>query len=618
MPGKQSGKNSAVRQFFDQNKSLVFLLPLLVILVVVLIIVYSGNTAQPAMSEASPASSTETPAAITDQTQVDVLPRTERAEDKSGEDAAVQDPFTTPMELKGIFAYPDDRTKVIIAYGGVSYIVRENETIGETGWKVAEVFDKSTMVELDGRSTLLELRSDSSGQYASAASTDQENESSETITIRLANADMRDVISALVLDLGYNVVYYNNAVVVDRFEATDITPETALSLLLKSEGMDYIQDGDTMIVGPVETLNSVFFDSMVLTRFTLKYVDADTIANQIDNLGLSVQKVTLDSNPHSIWIQGLPRELGKVRELIAMLDRSENVSALTGKSKLASINLTYITAQQMNDFLKKIGLQPGLVLESNPRTLYVYVNDSELAQIQELKAKLDIPDNQSGSDFVMTMKKLTYVKASEIAPIIPQFGLDVDVITFDRTAMAIWLKGDEESVNRVCSLIDMLDIEQNIDNHRFFVKRLKYITALEAAYRLSLLNIPEIRTYTFSYPQFSKCILVVCPEDYKIFVMDHLNQLDVAADKIKVPVDYSKDASGTYRLEQRRDLLVILTGIPKESFTISKNVSRDNNPYYVLILEETPEKIKMVEDMIAKLDDPLNNEYEPDYETSNE
>ncbi|SHJ10649.1 hypothetical protein [Thermoclostridium caenicola] len=80
-----------------------------------------------------------------------------------------------------------------------------------------------------------------------------------------------------------------------------------------------------------------------------------------------------------------------------------------------------------------------------------------------------------------------------------------------------------------------------------------------------------------------------------------------------MPIDYSDDASGTYRLEQRLELLVTLTGIPKESFMISRNISRDNNPYFVLILEETPERIKMVEDLIDKLDNPRENEYEPNY-----
>lgn len=609
MPGKQSGKNSAIRYFFEQNRSLVFLLPLLVILIVVLIIVYSGNSDLPASSDVTPATTTEGAININDQAQAEILPRTERLIEALSQEVE-KDPFTAPMKLTGILLYPDEKSLAIIEYGGSSYIVKKNEHIEDTAWMVSEIYETSVMLKSDEKSQLLSLSGDSSGRITSAEYIAQD---SETINVHLANADVRDAISAIVLNLGYNAVYLSNKVIVDRFDGTNLPPMEALSLLLKSVGMDYIQDGDTLIVGSAETLNNAFFDSMVLTRFTLKYVDAKTISDQIDRLSLPVRKITLDSNPYSIWVQGLPKELGKVRELIAMLDKTENVSGPKGNSKLTTINLTYITAQQMNNILREVGLQTGLYLESNPRILYVYANDSELAQIMELKSKLDIPDNQTGKDFVVSIKKLTYVKAKEIAPIVYDLGLGVDVITFDRSARTIWLKGDEAAVNRVSSIIDMIDIEQNIDNNRFFVKKLKNITALEAQYRLSLLEIPEIKTYTFSYPQFSKSILVVCPEDYKIFVMDHLNQLDVTSDKIRIPIDYSDDASGTYRLEQRLELLVALTGIPKESFTISKNVSRDNNPHFVLILEETPEKIKMVEDLIDKLDNPRNNEYEPEY-----
>lgn len=614
MAVKQSGKDSAFRRFIKENKSLAFMLPLLVILVVVLIVLYSGGGDEPASSEVPTPGSTpaQTSApSINDQTQVEVLPKIIRASE-TDDDAAVQDPFTSPMRLTGVLLYPDyEKTKAIIEYGGVSYIVKKNEAIGNTAWTVEEIFETSVMLGSDGKSQLLGLDKDSSGMITSA---EYITDDAETVTIHLANADIRDVISAIVLDLGFNAVYLNDRVIVDRFEAANIPPEEALSLLLKTVDMDYIQDGNTMIVGLKERLTTVFFDSMVLTRFSLKYVDANVISNQITNLGIPVQKITLDSNPYAIWIQGSPRELGKVRELIAMLDNAENVSGSIGASKLVSIQFTYITAHQMNAILREVGLQTGLVLESNPKILYIYANDSQIAQIQELKTKLDTADNQQ-LDFAISMKKLNYVKANEIVPIIYQFGLGVDVITFERTAMAVWLKGNEEAIRQVSSLIDLIDIKQNIDNNRFFIKKLKNISALEANHRLNLLGIPEVQTYTFSYPQFSKSILVVCPEDYKIFVMDHLNQMDVPADRIKVPIDYSDDPSGTYRLEQRRDLIVSLTGIPKESFTISKNISRDNEPYFVLILEETPEKIKIVEDMITKIDDPLGNEYEPGYQS---
>jgi len=609
MPGK-SGKNSAVRQFLEKNKSLAFLLPLLVILIVVLIIVYSGNSDMPASSDVTVSPSPGTPVNLNDKTRADILPQTERPSEELNWEEIRQDPFAAPMKLTGILRYPDDRTKAIIEYSGAGFIVRKNDYIGKSPWKVTEIYETSVMLEADGKSQLLELEPGSAGRSANA---EYINPDPGTMTIRLAETDIRDVISALVLDLGYNVVYLNNTVIVERFDGTNLPPLEALALLLKSEGLDYIQDGNTMIVGSSDTLNTVFFDSMVLTRFSLNYVDARTISSQIENLKLPVTKITLDTNPNAIWVQGLPRELGKVRELIAILDKPENVSSAVSVSKVTAINLTYITARQMNDILRGVGLQTGLYLESNPKLLYVYADENQLAQIMELKSKLDIPENQTGTDFIVSMKKLTYIKAKEVVPIVYELGLGVDVITFDRTARAVWLKGDEAAVNRVSSIIDMIDIQQNIDNNRFFIKKLKNISALEADYRLKLLGIPEIKTYTFSYPQFSKCILVVCPEDYKIFVMDHLNQFDVVADKIKVPIDYSDDASGTYRLEQRLELLVTLTGIPKESFMISRNISRDNNPYFVLILEETPERIKMVEDLIDKLDNPRENEYEPNY-----
>jgi|GEM_PF-369682 len=610
MAARQSGKENVISRFFRENKSLVVMLPLLAVLIVVLIIVYSGSGSEQEVTSdvATPSQSADTD--VNDRTQVEILPKTERAAEIDEDNStAVQDPFASPMKLRGLIIYSDrDKSKAIIEYGGCSYIAKKDEAIGDSDWTVADIYEKSLMLSSGEKSQLLTLDSDSGGSKTTA---EYVTGDTSTVTVRVSDADIRDVISAIVMDLGYNVVYTGNTVIVDHFEVTDIAPEDALFLLLKYVNLDYLQDGNTMIVGEKETLTASFFDSMVLTRFTLKYIDAGTVSDQISNLGIDVHKVTLDTNPKAIWVQGTPRELGKVRELISMLDRSENAGSPDTR-KLTPIYLSYITGEQMNDVLEEIGLPTGIFLDTNSKILYVYVTDSQFEQIEELKSKLDTAENQK-LDFTVYMKKLTYVKASEIVPIIYQFGLDVDVITFDRTAMAVWLKGSEEAVKQVSQLIDLIDIKQNIDSNRFFIKRLKNISALEAEYRLSLLDIPEIKTYTFSYPQFSKNILVVCPEDYKIFVMDHLNQFDVASDKIRVPIDYSDDPSGTYRLERRRDLLVSLTGIPEECFTISNNVSRDNNPHYVLILEETPEKIKMVEDMIAKIDDPLKNEYEPGY-----
>jgi len=437
-----------------------------------------------------------------------------------------------------------------------------------------------------------------------------------TVSMEFVNADIRDVLSALAINLDSTLILTIDPKPVS-FKIKDVTPDSALDLFLKTQNLDYITSGNTIIIGSRETLANDFFTEIALTKFSLKYVPSEIIASQIDNLGIPVQKITLDTNQNSIWIQGLPQDLGKVRELITMLDRSENGKAMTStsKSKLTAITLTYINAYDFNDIIVSVGLEPGIYLESNPKTLYVYANTDDLAIINELKQKIDTVENKQGSDSNFTEITLTYIQANEIIPLIYQFGLDIDVISFSRRAQSVWLLGDEVNIKTAQAMISKIDVAANIEDKLFYIHKLTNITALEAVTRLEMLDIPEIKAYTFGYPQLSKSIMVVCPQDYKMFITSHINQLDVATEKIRVPVDYSDVPGGYSLLTARRDLLVTLTGIPASSFTVTQNVSREESFHYLLILEETPEKIKMVEDMITKIDAPTRNEYEPEYQT---
>lgn len=165
MPGKQSAQPSAFKKFISKNRSLVFMLPLLVVLVIVLIVVYSGMDDKPVSSSSStPAlSQSALPSSMENQTQVEVLPNLERAADEQREDiASVQDPFKAPMKLTGVLLYSDERAKAIIEYGGVIYIVRKDEAIGDTPWIVVKISKDSVMLASDDRNLLLELNDNGS------------------------------------------------------------------------------------------------------------------------------------------------------------------------------------------------------------------------------------------------------------------------------------------------------------------------------------------------------------------------------------------------------------------------------------------------------------------------
>jgi type II secretory pathway component GspD/PulD (secretin) len=611
MPKTNSSNETGFKKFLKQNKSLTVLLPLLAVLLVVVIIVNLGGGSDKPASQGAP-SPTPAQGALDAQTgdkpKVEILPKTERVNDPSAgsaeEQAAEprQDPFKSPMKLTGTFRYSNGTTSAIIEYGGVSYIVRKGEAVGDSLWKVSAITDSRALLESVEQDVTLELDLDHSfPPYDIIPKTD----GTVVVSIRTAGADMRDIISAIALEMKCSIIFTGEAIRMD-LDYREFTLEDALGTLLRTNGMDYFRKGSSLIVGTKEKLTEDFFDSMAITKFTLKYITSDMISDQIDALGLSVQKMTLEENPYAVWVQGFPQELAKVGEIVDLLDRPENKPVPTSSVsvfKLTPIELSYITAEQMNTALAGIGLEPGIILDSNPKTLYVYATKEELSLISELKSKLDIAANQKGSGaMTISLKKLQYVSVDEILPIIAQFGIDVDVITLDRISMTLWLFGEEGAIKQVTSMIDKIDLQQNLDDGRFFIRKMKNITAMEAETRLRRLNIPGIETYTFDYPAFAKSILVVCPKDYQLYVKNYLSELDVETDVIKVPVDYSNE-SPSY-LAARRDLLVTLTGIPASSFTISGNVSRTQDPYYVLILEATQEKVRLVQDMIEKIDSP--------------
>lgn len=431
-------------------------------------------------------------------------------------------------------------------------------------------------------------------------------EEEENISIDMREADIRDVLSAIAINMDKNIIYTDEPMSVS-FSIEDVKPKTALEYLLNTLGLDYIDDGSTLIIGSRDTLNNDFYTRLSLTKFVLKHVGSDVVSAQIDALGIPVRKVALDSNKRVIFIQGLPSDLSKVNELISLIDRAENApEEISAKSALLTqIRLSYINAEQMNDIMQQMGFEPGIIIESNPMALWVYGNDSVINEIKSIQQKVDIAENALSENITLTAVKLNYLTCDEIIPILDQLVTDIRIVAFKRSLQTVWLNGSNESIKLATDIIRRFDIKDHVNDNTFFVYKTVNITAKELKDRFDKLGLENVEINYLNYPEFSRSVIVHCPADFSLYVMNHINKLDVLSERIKVPVDYSDVPGGMYRLTERRNLLVNLTGIPADSFTITNNVSRDNDYLFIMYLEETSENIKKVKDYIKYLDDPL-------------
>lgn len=427
------------------------------------------------------------------------------------------------------------------------------------------------------------------------------------ISINLKNADIRDVLSALAVNMGCNIIYIDT----DEpekldFSIQDVTCEDALDYFLKSMGKEYIKDNNTIIAGPREVLENNYLDKLALTKFNLKYIRSDVLASQIDALSIPVKKVTLHTNDKVIWVQGLPSDLSKVAELVAMIDKAENAYG-SEEYNLTPVALNYISAEQFDDILSAMGFNGGLIIESNPMTLWIYGTEEDAAMVNELKTQLDIQQNAITNNFVLKRKNMLYLTSSKAREILAQLGVNINVISLERKMKTVWLNGTEEAVDLALSVLEQLDIKDYMENNHMAVYNLKNITAKEAMARLrNIENESNVKFYTFAFPQFVKSVMVFCPQDYRLYVLNQLEEIDIPSDEIRVPVDYSDYSGGTSRLKSRRDLICEITGLSKDKFTISKNVARDDDFLFIMYLEETPDVIQYVKDVIKMIDDPLS------------
>lgn len=150
---KKSENESAFKKFLSENKSLTFMLPLLAILIIVVIIVYSGmGKEKNVVSEKTP--NTNNPI-DTNQPQVEVLPQIIRSE--NGERVDVKnDPFEEPMVLTGVI-YSESRSTAIIKWGGYSYIVKKDDYVGESQWKVRTIEKDKITLESENDSKVITL-----------------------------------------------------------------------------------------------------------------------------------------------------------------------------------------------------------------------------------------------------------------------------------------------------------------------------------------------------------------------------------------------------------------------------------------------------------------------------
>ena len=455
-----------------------------------------------------------------------------------------------------------------------------------------------------------------------------------TISLDIRDADLRDVLSALAIKMNAHVLLVEAPHEVN-FKVDNVSPQKAFQLLLQQEGLTYIKDGNLYIVGQDGTLESDFFNHMVLTRFNLNYIPASTLEGVLSQLGIPLQSITLAENERSMWVQATPLSLSKVRQVVAALDRPENADPEDPERlvslELKRFNLNHISAEMLQDVLgefladddEDIILQ-SIVLDTNPQTLWVQGSSRALTILRELIATFDIPEN---SEAAQPLKRynLQYISASKLEGLAGELDISMRSLIIQANPRVFWVQAAPQELEKLEELISAVDRSENLASAQtVFIYTLENTLAVDIEERLEAFGFGHegvaadgdtafileddgadddaVQVVTFSYSEYSREVLVVCPPYLESQVRSSLAKLDEARQRIRVPVASASGEGARSRLVAQRELLSELTGVSISRMNISTNLSGDSaNPYYLLWIDESPDKIQLVEEMVGSI-----------------
>ncbi|MTI82958.1 MAG: energy transducer TonB [Firmicutes bacterium] len=367
------------------------------------------------------------------------------------------------------------------------------------------------------------------------------------VSLDFRQVDLRDALSALAVQMGRNIILLGDEPGEISFQAQNLTAREAMELLIQKQGLSYVEQGNTIVVGDPGALDANYYNQMILARFETYYVPAEKIKDLIDELAIPQKNIIVEGNPQVVFVQGTVPALEKVSELINNVDTEENSLSVDFKT----LQLYLISPERAVELLAKAGIELEKYVALDNKLLVFdreFFNSWE--EIQQLAQNFD---SLSAREEKVVTFKLKNVFAATAAEKLKKFnfGGEITPLTSDSSK---------------------------------FSKELLVICppGLETRVRSAVVDIDQ---------------------EQEIIKVPILSMGSGAGSNDEEEESSSSSSANVHQsIHSRKLLLSELTGVPVSHLHTSRNLSGDSDsPEYVLWAEETTDNILLLRDMVEEM-----------------
>ncbi|KAB2951316.1 energy transducer TonB [Heliorestis acidaminivorans] len=270
---------------------------------------------------------------------------------------------------------------------------------------------------------------------------------------------------------------------------------------------------------------------------------------------------------------------------------------------LTRFDTVFISSDRVKSLMGQLGITAkSITIDSNSNAIWVQGTVQELQKVRELIRAVDRIENEDNDEEftleyrVLTMTQVPPLRAVELLwsmGLQTQYFvlLDNSVLIFDKALIDLW-----EQIQAVMADLDTIAAREHIT----FSYQLRHIVAGDAkdwlgeAFGFG----GDVNIITHNLDRFGKEIVVVCPPYLETQVRSALGSIDQSRPKVSVPVTSSSNHSA---LNAMRTLLSQMSGVSVGSFQISRDIGGEGSPNYVLWVEESPDKIQLIKDLVDEM-----------------
>lgn len=285
---------------------------------------------------------------------------------------------------------------------------------------------------------------------------------------------------------------------------------------------------------------------------------------------------------------------------------------------LTRFDTYYVTPEQIKGLISSLGINiKVLSMEANPGAIWVQGTAQSLQKVRELVNAVDLKENHQLALLEYRTVTVKQIPPTRVVELLASAGVKLDhyvtlnnqLLVFEKKLFPRWFE--------IEMLIAQLDTA-NSRKEKAIVYQLKNVSAKDAAARLKLFDFGinnEIKTITYNNDNLGRELLVICPPHLEGSVREALSSIDLTRERIKATIASAKGKNAHSSLNSKRSLLSELSGVSIANMYISGNLSGDSdNPAYVLWAEESPDKLKLLEDLASGLPAEAGEESEEEEE----